>query len=455
MSVAVLVGGLVGPTVRSDAAFAASFTVNSFSDRSDNNLADGICRTFTGNCSLRAAIQQANATPEPDQIRLQGGRYRIGWADGVEQPQTMDGDNSRDLDITSSLSIIGATGSTQSVIDGGRFASILEVNADDISVGLSNVTLTNGGESEMPSFGTGGAILIRRGSVSLYRVIVRDNVTTLQGSGIANAGSLTLSESTVDNNRNLSGFGGGGVTATGGGIYNFDTGWLIVERSTISNNFALRGGGINNGAGDVTIVNSTISGNSAKNSGGGIRNQGTASQGTLNISYSTIVGNQANMPGGADVQRFGGGISNVGGGRVAMGGTILAANTDNRSTADRTPDCHSPSAGQFTSYRNNVIGLINGPCDIQDTIDGPQLSDQVSWDVNAPIDPRVGPLTANFGPTLTRQLFGGSPAMDAASFSTSNPVFDCPARDQRGISRPHDGDRNGTAICDAGSFEMD
>ncbi|HYN95777.1 MAG TPA: CSLREA domain-containing protein [Pilimelia sp.] len=455
MSVAVVAGGFVGPIVLADAAFAASFTVNSFNDRPDNNLADNICRTSSGSCSLRAAIQQANATPGTDEIRLSGGTYRLGRVDGVEQPASIDTDNSRDLDVSSSLSIVGATGATRSVIDGGRYARILEIHAGNPNVNVSNVTLTNGGESETPRFGVGGAMLIRTGWVSLHRVTVRDNVTTLQGSGIANAGTLTLSESTVDNNRNLSTLGGGGVTATGGGIFNYSTGWLTIDRSTISNNFSLRGGGLNNSAGNVTITNSTISGNSAMNSGGAIRNQGnsTGAQGILNIAFSTIVGNQANMPGGADAQRVGGGIANVGG-QVNMGGTILAANTDNRSTSDRTPDCHSPETFRFTSFRNNVIGLINGPCDVQDTIWGTQLFDRVSRNVNAPLDPRVGALAANGGPTMTRQLFGGSPAMDWASSGTSSTLFNCPATDQRATSRPRDGDFNGSAICDAGSFEI-
>ena len=58
-----------------------------------------------------------------------------------------------------------------------------------------------------------------------------------------------------------------------------------------------------------------------------------------------------------------------------------------------------------------------------------------------PIDPRIGALADNGGPTRTRALLAGSPAIDAAS------ATDCPATDQRGVARPQG------AGCDMGSFE--
>jgi CSLREA domain-containing protein len=460
--IALLAAGVPGPAIAASAAvgpLAVTFTVNSFQDRPDANLADNVCRTAAKNCSLRAAVQQANATAGADQIKLSGGTYTLGRVDGVTQPAT-DGDGSRDLDISDSVTVTGATGSTRSVIDGGRFSRIFEIGDGTLAptVNLSNLTVSNGGESETPGFGTGGGLLIRSGSVSLNRVVVRDNVTTLQGSGIANAGSLSLFESTVDGNRNLSTLGGGGVTATGGGIFNFSTGRVSIDRSTISGNFSLRGGGINNNFGDVTVTNSTISGNSAQNSGGGIRNQGDGSgaRGIFNVSYSTVTGNQANMPGGRDAQLVGGGVANIGG-QLNMAGTVLAGNTDNRDrfNSTRTPDCFSPDEFRFTSFRSNVIGLINGPCRIGDTVWGEQLPfDRFSRDNNAPLDARLGGLGSNGGRTATHPPLPGSPAIDSASFGSSASLFNCPATDQRGTSRPRDGDVNGQAVCDAGAFEV-
>jgi hypothetical protein len=49
-------------------ASAANFTVNSTGNGTDNNTSDNACNDGTGNCTLRAAIMQANATPGTDTI---------------------------------------------------------------------------------------------------------------------------------------------------------------------------------------------------------------------------------------------------------------------------------------------------------------------------------------------------------------------------------------------------
>ena len=67
-------------------AVAQTYDVDSVLDGSDNDTADGICATAIGNCTLRAAIQQANANPGMDTIR-----NVIGGPAGVAtiQPQTV------------------------------------------------------------------------------------------------------------------------------------------------------------------------------------------------------------------------------------------------------------------------------------------------------------------------------------------------------------------------------
>jgi hypothetical protein len=69
-------------------------------------------------------------------------------------------------------------------------------------------------------------------------------------------------------------------------------------------------------------------------------------------------------------------------------------------------------------------------------VDGNQVGS-----AEAPIDPKLGPLGDNGGPTRTHRLLPGSPAIDAAS------TPDCPPTDQRGVPRPQG------AGCDIGSFE--
>jgi hypothetical protein len=61
-------------------------------------------------------------------------------------------------------------------------------------------------------------------------------------------------------------------------------------------------------------------------------------------------------------------------------------------------------------------------------------------------NPLLGPLQNNGGPTDTRALLPGSPAVDAANATA------CPQHDRRGVVRK-DGDKDGTVVCDIGSFE--
>ncbi len=59
----------------------------------------------------------------------------------------------------------------------------------------------------------------------------------------------------------------------------------------------------------------------------------------------------------------------------------------------------------------------------------------------------LAPLDWNGGRTRTRALVLGSPAIDFGPAA-------CEATDQRGQSRPFDGDGDGEARCDAGAFEL-
>jgi hypothetical protein len=147
-------------------------------------------------------------------------------------------------------------------------------------------------------------------------------------------------------------------------------------------------------------------------------------------------------------------VFNAGPGRIQMAHTILAGNSDNRAPADPdyAPDCHSTGTFNFTSFRDNVVGVLNAKCSLQDTAWGPILFDQVGTPV-ASLDPRLGPLGSNGGPTRTHALLPASPALDGDVAGTSSSFFDCPQADQRTEPRPIDGDLDGIARCDVGAFE--
>src|SRR5439155_10912015 len=84
-------------------AEAATFTVDCTMDDVDAAPGDGICATATGECTLRAAIQETNALPGPDSITLPAGTYTL-TIPGTGEDIAATGD----LDVTDDLDIRGA-----------------------------------------------------------------------------------------------------------------------------------------------------------------------------------------------------------------------------------------------------------------------------------------------------------------------------------------------------------
>ncbi len=221
------------------------------------------------------------------------------------------------------------------------------------------------------------------------------NGIAIGGGGIFNIGTVALTNSTISGNNASGGTGGGGIQ-NGGGT-------LTITNSTISGNTAgggTGGGGIFNIAGGiVTIINSTISGNTtigAGASGGAIFNGGP-----LTIINSTIADNEAVVEGGGIFNNF---VSTVN-----ARNTIIALNS-----APTGPDF----SGTLTSQGYNLISNTSGTVITGDTT-GNQLN----------INPMLGALQNNGGPTFTHALLSGSTAIDRGHSSGST-------TDQRGSIRP-------------------
>ncbi|MEO1092263.1 MAG: right-handed parallel beta-helix repeat-containing protein, partial [Pseudomonadota bacterium] len=240
----------------------------------------------------------------------------------------------------------------------------------------------------------------------------------------------------------------GGRSDAAGGISNSEN--LTITASVISGNAASFGGGIlSNGA--LTIVDSTVTGNSASQSGGGVVVIGLSA--TAIISNSTVYGNDAVTGGGilaagADVLirnstisgNDGGGIvsADLAGVRTEIVSSIVAGNTGDQ---DVVLDVNGDGTNSFVSGGNNVIGNGDGAAGaFVDGVGGDQVGTAAS-----PIDPLLGPLQNNGGPTPTLALLSGSPAINAGS----NPGN--LATDQRGagFDRVVDGE------ADIGAFEAE
>jgi CSLREA domain-containing protein len=102
-------------------AQAASFTVNSTVDAVDATPGDGVCDDGAGNCTLGAAIMEANALVGADTITLPTGTYTISIAGTGE-----DAAETGDLDISDDLTINGA-GADTTIIDGGGLDRVFQV----------------------------------------------------------------------------------------------------------------------------------------------------------------------------------------------------------------------------------------------------------------------------------------------------------------------------------------
>jgi Dockerin type I domain len=212
-----------------------------------------------------------------------------------------------------------------------------------------------------------------------------------------------------------------GTGGTGGGIFSAGAAMTITS-STISGNSNpdSEGGGISTYPGSMTtIINSTISGNTAGYGAGGIDNYGM-----LAITNSTISGNSTNQNGG-------GGIRNESVGTVVARNTIIAKNT--------SPSANTDFQGTLTSQGYNLIGNTSGT-----TITGDTTGNQLN------VDPLLGPLQDNGGPTFTQALMFGRPATDKGSSGGY-------AVDQRGFTRPVDSPGIPNAVggdgSDIGAFE--
>lgn len=317
---------------------------------------------------------------------------------------------------------------------------------------LFDLTLQNGVTTAI--FGiAGGFTNDGSASTTLHRVNVLGSSAVVYGAGIRNRGSLAIYESTIANNE-MSSFGGGGDTSRGGGIYN--SGDLLVERSLIRGNFAGKGGGIavQGSSASARVFNSTITENRSNAEGGGIGSR----SGNISIQSSTITKNTTNIGGSAENFPYGGGLFVGDNATASIGNSILADNSDSgesvqdsRSPSDPfySPDCWASNASGLLSYRNNIIGELNANCDIGDYNSGDLTGNILYGPPGNPIDPGLGPLADNGGPTLTYAIAPGSIAIDGV---VAGSPLTC-SSDQREAPRPADGNGDGTAICDIGAFE--
>jgi hypothetical protein len=283
------------------------------------------------------------------------------------------------------------------------------------------------------------------------------------GAGIYNVGQMRLNFSTVNGNSCGNGgngdIHGGSAGAGGGGAGIFNAGKLSLNTSTISGNFCGNGGAGGGGFFLFTSEGYIPQDGGIGGGGGGIYNVGS-----LDLTSCTIALNQTGVGGDGGSSQCdndsstdaasggqggdGGGILNAGNTAVVMRNTLVALNLINVGGAGGTntdypsltpggkntateqignsgADGIGPDlAGDFSSQGYNLIGMANGSTGFTNGVNADQAGS-----IASPIDPLIGPLQMNGGPTSTLALLAGSPAIDQGKcFGVHT--------DQRGYYRP-------------------
>lgn len=239
--------------------------------------------------------------------------------------------------LTKNLSISGP-GASALTISGNDAVQILFV-ASGVNASVTALTLSHGA-------GAVGGAVSNNGNLTLRDVSLTGNRDGSAGGAIYN-GTQTLALNHCTISGNTGGYLGGGL---------FNAGTATIVDSMISNNRARRGGGIGNSFGSLTVIDSVIADNEASDPvagnappfddfgiGGGIDNE----SGIVRITGSRLSGNRAHYDGGGLYTAYGGsratvsastvdsnsttfaggGISNRAGGSLTVDASIVSNNT--------------------------------------------------------------------------------------------------------------------------------
>lgn len=449
----------------------------------------------SGSCSLREALSAAIVSGDDTEILVPAGNYALevpfgqleanGWSGGALTIRAT-GAGPANVTAAATQRVFRVTGDVTLeglVIRGGapgggdpHGGGILAADPGpgvDLDLTLRD-TVVEQNVTDAADADGGGIAMEDPGAVTIENSVIRDNRATRNGGGIfIPDGELTIVDSVLSGNdadpMTASASGAGGAIFATGVTFGPSA---TIARTLVSGNTAVArgpgdvgasGGGLLAG-GPLSIADSTFAGNSATGdtgsaSAGAVYYANAESLDAGQIRRTTFSGNSASIAGPGDAQ---------GGAIVAFTPAVLENVTVSGNSASSGDPAlgggvrlaGSPAlldsvtlVGNSAATGPNLAGAVDAS--VQNTIlggcDDPVAAATASLDTGTScglpagsligVDPLLGALAANGGPTQTRALLPGSPAIDAGTNAG------CPATDQRGVPRPQG------ARCDIGAFE--
>ena len=392
----------------------------------------------SGDLSLREAIFLANANAGANTITFHALFDTQQTIALVSQLPTI----SDDLTITGpgqtllTLDAGNGTDNLPGTADGFRIFSIDDGDSQNqIDVEISGMTLTGGDVSSGDLGGDGGAILTVE-DLTVINTTISDNAAESGGGMQVLFGTTNITSSTISSNS--------ATNYRGGGIFIL-FGTANITSSEISGNSSQFGGGIYNLLGTANISSSTISGNSVSGSGrgGGIFNE----YGTTDITGSTISGNSSIVGGGIYINN---GTANITGSTISGNSSVYSGGIRNNATATVTNSTISGnSATQLGGGITNLGTAILNNTIVANSISGGDIFTNATLTGSYSLiedgsggpgllntisgDPLLGPLADNGGATLTHALLAGSLAINAGDPAVT---FNPTEFDQRGSGFP-------------------
>lgn len=346
----------------------ADFTVDDTSDLADFDTSDGVCAagSYTGPCTLRAAIMQANHDGGAHVITVPAGNYTLTiTGTGLAE--------AGDLDIGTDLEIVG-DGMGLTVIDGNGMTVFRQYLLGGHSLAVRDLTLT----------GAATALSVGRGDVEVERVAFESNSVGLSAPGYTStqgtpyvivAGSLfrsngeamfladyssAISDTVFEDNGPRGAFEAyrgfhhitdsvfrdNQTSGDGAAIYLRGAADLLAERLELVDNVADGSGGAIAGELVIQLLDSVVSGNvSLDPSGGG---GGIFSEWSLQL-YDVEISNNESAG-------LGGSIYAVG--DVAASEVLLQGNTasDGGGIAMESPSAAAPQ--RLDAWRLELLGNL-------------------------------------------------------------------------------------------------